>query len=598
MDKFSLAVTIQATSRTLQETVDPTEDVSINEVDGAVAIMPEDGDGGAITARAPSEELDGISAGHTADDSIIFMPGTVTCPLKYMQKSKTRRASRESPLPLYEGVGLFSSVATSGESCFACVYYLSKNVRAARRTHSVIGCTRLWERDLSLIGFCMQRNVLYWLNCHPVLSGGVILSLSFRRKTIDSLQISAQTTVRYSKLETKLPAKLRICTQALVCELRSYMLVASGAISLARAARVRGLSDEFISVFLGSLRPLSSSQRAGFDSRWGRPRISACGNRAGRCRLSGFLGDLPFPPHLHSGAAPYSPRFTVNGSQDFDEGKSYMETCSEAKRDWAAMACTLGAMTTTLSVLRASLNYEEQGKNRQERRKKPCDREYNAKLRSEENYRRWVIIRPLAMDDTPAPADVIVIRYSTSLPVEARRAYSRNANTPIAKSVRSRNRWGDYQPHNVTEDGLRRTMATVGTSSSSWLSGTSSLVGVEERTDILPVVWLVYIMLPRPHYSSGRDLAMAPFSEAVLLPGYSSASYKLSLTKTGELHQRDKAPDSLHHRVLMSTEAEQQLVPRATAAHASRMASPYSYVATHALAGRAASRDSSAACSQ
>ncbi|KAJ8878511.1 hypothetical protein PR048_019089 [Dryococelus australis] len=33
----------------------------------------------------------------------------------------------------------------------------------------------------------------------------------------------------------------------------------------------------------------------------------ANGNRAGRCRWSaGFLGDLPFPPPLHSGAAPYS----------------------------------------------------------------------------------------------------------------------------------------------------------------------------------------------------------------------------------------------------------------------------------------------------
>ncbi|KAJ8873691.1 hypothetical protein PR048_024523 [Dryococelus australis] len=33
----------------------------------------------------------------------------------------------------------------------------------------------------------------------------------------------------------------------------------------------------------------------------------AIGNRAGRCRWSaGFLGDLPFPPPLHSGTAPYS----------------------------------------------------------------------------------------------------------------------------------------------------------------------------------------------------------------------------------------------------------------------------------------------------
>ncbi|KAJ8875461.1 hypothetical protein PR048_023356 [Dryococelus australis] len=34
---------------------------------------------------------------------------------------------------------------------------------------------------------------------------------------------------------------------------------------------------------------------------------AACGNRAGRCRWSvGFLGDFPFAPPFHSGAAPYS----------------------------------------------------------------------------------------------------------------------------------------------------------------------------------------------------------------------------------------------------------------------------------------------------
>ncbi|KAJ8872319.1 hypothetical protein PR048_025923 [Dryococelus australis] len=42
-------------------------------------------------------------------------------------------------------------------------------------------------------------------------------------------------------------------------------------------------------------------------------------NRAGRCQWSaGFLGDLPFPPPFHSGAAPYSPRFTSFGSRDLD----------------------------------------------------------------------------------------------------------------------------------------------------------------------------------------------------------------------------------------------------------------------------------------
>ncbi|KAJ8882791.1 hypothetical protein PR048_014605 [Dryococelus australis] len=52
-------------------------------------------------------------------------------------------------------------------------------------------------------------------------------------------------------------------------------------------------------------------------------RSSSCGNRAGRCHWSAsFLGDLQFPPPLHSGAAPYSPRFTLIGSQDHDV-KSY-----------------------------------------------------------------------------------------------------------------------------------------------------------------------------------------------------------------------------------------------------------------------------------
>ncbi|KAJ8882842.1 hypothetical protein PR048_014656 [Dryococelus australis] len=49
------------------------------------------------------------------------------------------------------------------------------------------------------------------------------------------------------------------------------------------------------------------------------PWIYACRNRAGRCDwLAGFLGDVPFPPLLHSGAAPYSPRFTLISSQDLD----------------------------------------------------------------------------------------------------------------------------------------------------------------------------------------------------------------------------------------------------------------------------------------
>ncbi|KAJ8894643.1 hypothetical protein PR048_007307 [Dryococelus australis] len=53
--------------------------------------------------------------------------------------------------------------------------------------------------------------------------------------------------------------------------------------------------------------------------RWGRSRIFTCGDRAGLCRWSaGFLVDLPFPPPLYSGVAPYSPHFTSIGCQHID----------------------------------------------------------------------------------------------------------------------------------------------------------------------------------------------------------------------------------------------------------------------------------------
>ncbi|KAJ8894982.1 hypothetical protein PR048_000290 [Dryococelus australis] len=58
-------------------------------------------------------------------------------------------------------------------------------------------------------------------------------------------------------------------------------------------------------------------RRSGFDSRWGRTLIFACGKHPGRCRWStGFLTELPFLLPFHSGAAPYSPRLTFIRSQD------------------------------------------------------------------------------------------------------------------------------------------------------------------------------------------------------------------------------------------------------------------------------------------
>ncbi|KAJ8898440.1 hypothetical protein PR048_003800, partial [Dryococelus australis] len=67
------------------------------------------------------------------------------------------------------------------------------------------------------------------------------------------------------------------------------------------------------------IRPLYQTPRSGFNPRPGHSRIFASGNRVGRCRWSaGLIGDISFPPTLHSGAAPYSPLFALIGSQELD----------------------------------------------------------------------------------------------------------------------------------------------------------------------------------------------------------------------------------------------------------------------------------------
>ncbi|KAJ8888412.1 hypothetical protein PR048_007902 [Dryococelus australis] len=73
------------------------------------------------------------------------------------------------------------------------------------------------------------------------------------------------------------------------------------------------------------VRPLTSHQdEPGSIPGVAEPRIFACGNRAGRSRWSArFLGDLPFPPPLHSGATPSSLRFTLIGYQDLDVKSTY-----------------------------------------------------------------------------------------------------------------------------------------------------------------------------------------------------------------------------------------------------------------------------------
>ncbi|KAJ8873816.1 hypothetical protein PR048_024652 [Dryococelus australis] len=92
--------------------------------------------------------------------------------------------------------------------------------------------------------------------------------------------------------------------------IRATLTRTPSASSLLRARRAgpRGHSGQTTSL---------PSGRTGFDSQRSRSRILARENRAGRCRWSaGFLGDLPFPPPFYFGAAPYTPHFTLIGSQD------------------------------------------------------------------------------------------------------------------------------------------------------------------------------------------------------------------------------------------------------------------------------------------
>ncbi|KAJ8897770.1 hypothetical protein PR048_003120 [Dryococelus australis] len=84
------------------------------------------------------------------------------------------------------------------------------------------------------------------------------------------------------------------------------------------------------------------------------PGYSLRGNRAGRCHWStGFLGDLPFYSPLHYGTAPYSPRFTVIGSQDLDCSgillnlsllpyRNKQETCPDSRHKQEGVACHRG----------------------------------------------------------------------------------------------------------------------------------------------------------------------------------------------------------------------------------------------------------------
>ncbi|KAJ8872109.1 hypothetical protein PR048_025711 [Dryococelus australis] len=80
-----------------------------------------------------------------------------------------------------------------------------------------------------------------------------------------------------------------------------------------------------------------------------RSRILACGNLSELCRWSaGLLGDLPFPPPLHSGTASHSPHFTLIGSQDHDLSVTLNSS------NWAPVHDVCSVVVTLLESRRAT----------------------------------------------------------------------------------------------------------------------------------------------------------------------------------------------------------------------------------------------------
>ncbi|KAJ8897065.1 hypothetical protein PR048_002411 [Dryococelus australis] len=70
---------------------------------------------------------------------------------------------------------------------------------------------------------------------------------------------------------------------------------------------------------------------------------------------AGFLGDLPFPQPLYSGAAPFSPRFTLVGCQDL-VGHGTRATCVLSSRSVPVSSLVIVAHCTHRRLLRRSLS--------------------------------------------------------------------------------------------------------------------------------------------------------------------------------------------------------------------------------------------------
>ncbi|KAJ8893549.1 hypothetical protein PR048_006147 [Dryococelus australis] len=114
----------------------------------------------------------------------------------------------------------------------------------------------------------------------------------------------------------------------------SYRAMAEGLMKrrgMVQHMTLRRACVDVVDTWPACLPPLQT----GFTPRPAHSRIFAIGSRAGRCRWSaGFSGDLPFPPSLHSGAAPYSSKLP-----------------SLAAKTWLLRAAQISSLTQPLYVV-------------------------------------------------------------------------------------------------------------------------------------------------------------------------------------------------------------------------------------------------------
>ncbi|KAJ8887832.1 hypothetical protein PR048_014050 [Dryococelus australis] len=168
------------------------------------------------------------------------------------------------------------------------------------KVHSLVDSARLWERALCLISYNVLPKIPYWLGFLRAsrIPAADWRTMSLRNYKRAAFQLAHRACVMWSSC-VRLP------------HLRLHLIPTRWACVPCLLARRRG-------GLVARLLASHTGRKPGSNSCWVAPGFSQVGivpDDAGWSAVFFSLGDLPFPPPLHSGAAPLSPRFTLIGSR-------------------------------------------------------------------------------------------------------------------------------------------------------------------------------------------------------------------------------------------------------------------------------------------